>query len=473
VVASELTVAGCDQAIKMEWGRRREGLIWPGQHPTERKKALILAAGNRTIPRRAAIWSALRELLNGIETHTGRLQADTVAGRDGPERAIIMHGRAQVRDDILALPVLLLDATMPVQIVRHYFPRIEVLAKVKAVAPYMQVHQVIGGWGKTSIVPNDRAAPDENRRRQGLVRELTDFVRANSMSRTSVGAGSTGALVIIYDAIEDQFTSLPNVRTGHFNAIAGLDTFGEVRSMFVIGRPMPDPREMRSDTLALTGRPIPAELPRQETRGALMADGTGASVNVRTYADPDLEAVRVAITDAEVVQAIGRGRAINRTAATPLDVFILADVVVPLPVSRLVRWVDVRLDPVAHMAARGAVFLSPADATAAYPDLFSNRDAARKAMQRSGAQDQEHADIPLGYTSLREMSACSPIQVTYRPAEKGQHTRSALVAQHLLGTSRDRLEAMLGPLIVYEVVPSPKPEPPPDQPPHPDIRSRT
>lgn len=464
-----LTAAICDEAIKLEWRRKRDGLIYPGQSPPERKKALILAAGNRTIPRRAAIWSAIRDLLESSETHTGRLQADTVADKDGPTRAIVMHGRAQIRDDIAELPILLLDATMPVQIVRHYLPRLEVLAEVKAVAPHMTVHQVIGGWGKTSIVPSDKATPEENRRREGLVRELGDFVRAKSQG----GVGNTvlpnsGALVVTYDAIEDRFASLPDVRTGHFNAIAGLDTFGTVASLFVIGRPMPDPREMRADALALTGKSLPVELPRQETRGALMADGTGASINVRAYADPDLEAVRAAITDTEVIQAIGRGRAINRTAATPLAVFIMADVVVPLPVNRLVRWIDVRLDPIARMAARGAVFSSPSDAARGYPDLFPTNEAAKKALQRAMAQESEHGDIPLGYTSLREMSPCYPVQVTYRPGQKGQHTRTALITMQPL-QFREWLEKLVGPLVVFEAVelkpePSPQPDPAPVEP---------
>ena len=42
--------------------------------------------------------------------------------------------------------------------------------------------------------------------------------------------------------------------------------------------------------LALTGRPIPNETPHQESRGQRMSDGTAATLQVRAYADPDLEA---------------------------------------------------------------------------------------------------------------------------------------------------------------------------------------
>jgi hypothetical protein len=62
-----------------------------------------------------------------------------------------------------------------------------------------------------------------------------------------------------------------------------------------------------------------------------------------------------------VVQAIGRGRGVNRTAANPLTVFVLADVLLPHPLSRLAVWGDVQLDPIGRwqpaawsLAATGA-----------------------------------------------------------------------------------------------------------------------
>jgi hypothetical protein len=266
----------------------------------------------------------------------------------------------------------------------------------------MTVHQVTGGWGKTSLVPSDRAAPEENRRRHELVNELADFVRLNS---------GGNALVVTYQAIEDRFAG-SGIRTGHFNAISGLDTFGDVRSLFVIGRPLPAPVELLTMARALTGRAIEPEAGQVETRGVLMADGTGAPVNVRVFADPDLEALRTAITDAEVIQAVGRGRGVNRDADTPLAVFVLADVVLPLPVARVARWQDVRPDVMGRMLARGAVLFSPVDAAAAYRDLFPNPDAARMAMKRAEGISRTS---PYGKTIIGECSGNRPTEVSYRP----------------------------------------------------------
>lgn len=450
VLAAGLSASDCAEALKLEWRRKIEGVIHPGMRPDARREAVLIAEGNATIPRRAGIWTALEELLKGEATHTGRLQMSTRSGVEGPARVVLLHTRQPIRDDIAELPILCMDATMPVQIVRYYLPRLAVLAEVQASAPHMELHQVTGGWGKTSLVTSDRAAPEENRRRQGLVGELADFVRLNS---------GGNALVITYEAIEQSFAG-PGIRTGHFNAIAGLDVFRDVRSLFVIGRPLPDGRELRAAALALTGRAIQPEDGQRETRGVLMADGSGAAMNVRAFADPDLEALRVAITESEVIQAIGRGRGVNRNADTPLSVFVLADVALPLPVTRLAAWEHVRPDVLARMRARGVVLLGATDAAKAYPDLFPTPEAARKAIQRSGVGGY-FPDIPLGSILLGVCPGNRLVEVEYRPGGRGQQERRAWASETVLKNLPTWLEALVGPLVHYaEHVPEPPPPPP-------------
>ena len=80
-----------------------------------------------------------------------------------------------------------------------------------------------------------------------------------------------------HQAIKETFAQHPaGLRTAHFDAQRGLDVFGNVRAIVVVGRPLPQVLELRDMALALTGRAVPVEDGRQETRGVLMADGTGA-----------------------------------------------------------------------------------------------------------------------------------------------------------------------------------------------------
>jgi hypothetical protein len=448
VISAGLTVADCAEAAKLEWQRKVENAIRPGMSLEARAEGVARAAGNASIPRRAGVWKALGELLAGDATHTGRLEMSSKASAEGADRVVLLHSRADVIEAVAALPILALDATMPAEVVKHYLPSLNVLADVQPAAPHMTVNQIVGGWGKTSLIPSGRAAVDENRRRTELGAELLDFVRLNS--------GGNG-LVITYQDLESRFAE-PGIRTGHFNAIAGLDTFGDVRSLFVIGRPLPAPAELLTMARALTGLPITPEAGQMETRGVLMADGTGTPINVRVYADPTLEALRVAITDAEVIQAIGRGRGVNRTADNPLDVFVLADVVLPLPVSRVARWADVRPDVIGRMLGRGAALTGPADAAKAYPDLFPNPDAARKAISRA-AETKSIRTNPYGVLFIGKCPDALPIQVSYRPQGNGQKTRRALVPGARLPSLRGWLEGLLGPLAHYspelQTAPSP------------------
>jgi putative DNA primase/helicase len=177
-----------------------------------------------------------------------------------------------------------------------------------------------------------------------------------------------------------------------------------------------------------------------------MADGTGTAIGVRVYADPDLEALRVAITDAEVIQAIGRGRGVWRDAEAPLDVFVFADVVLPIPVTRIARWADIRLDPIARMIARGIALTSPADAATVFPDLFPSQEAAKKALQRAGAEGY-FGDKSLGIYIPRGMSPKSGlVGVSYRPEGRGQQQRRAYVRPDLVAGVRAWLTERLGPL---------------------------
>ena len=115
----------------------------------------------------------------------------------GSSRVILLHTRRDLQEAVTAGPVLVLDATMPMRIVRHYLPRLEVLADLQAAAPYLETFQIVGGWGKTSIIQSSRASVEENCRRDRMLQELRDFVVFHS---------GGNALVVTYEAIEDRFS---------------------------------------------------------------------------------------------------------------------------------------------------------------------------------------------------------------------------------------------------------------------------
>ncbi len=269
-----LSADDCVEAGKLEWQRKLEGVLRPGMSPADRKKAIADAMGNAAIARRAGTWHALAELLNGTDTHTGRLQMGTQSEAEGgrkPHDPPAFTGGHKPKDRGAADPLPR----------RHDAPGRGAALPAPAVCAGER-----GGCRASHAVPPDHrrlgqdyagakreeAAPAENRGRAAkTVAELRDFVLANS---------GGDALVITYQAIEGQLAG-PGIRTEHFNAVSGLDVYRDVRSLFIIGRPLPDAYELRTMALALTGRPVALETGQKETRGALMADGTGAGITVR------------------------------------------------------------------------------------------------------------------------------------------------------------------------------------------------
>ena len=358
----------------------------------------------------------MQELLEDESSHTGRVSISTRTTPDRSDRTVLLCTRRKIADAVADLPMLLLNATLPQAIVRLFLPGLDVLAQVDAVAPHCSVVQVTGGWEKSSLIPSARADPAENVRREGVIAELQDFVLLH---------GQGYALAVTNQDLDHHFADLPGVRTAHLNAVARLDEFRNVRAVFIIGRSMPAPEDVRKMALALTGRAIEPQEPVREMRGVVV-DGIVQGLQVRAYVAPDMEAIRSATMDAQVLQTVGRARAVNRSAADPVAIYVLADVALPMPLARLAGWQDVCPDVVDCMAARGLVLASPTDAAAAYPDLFPSVEAAKKALHRAGKAST--GTFPYEDSSIRQMSPCSDFAaLRYRAAGAGQRTRRAWV----------------------------------------------
>jgi putative DNA primase/helicase len=113
--------------------------------------------------------------------------------------------------------------------------------------------------------------------------------------------------------------------------------------------------------------------------------------------DPVAEAIRWSICEGELIQAIGRGRGVNRSAADPLQIDLLTDVVLPVTVNELLDWqnlVPTRRD---IMASRGVVLDNAADMARCFPDLWESADAARQDRRRS---------VTNGYIGLSIIAKC-------------------------------------------------------------------
>lgn len=242
-----------------------------------------------------------------------------------------------------------------------------------------------------------------------------------------------------------------NVDAIHFNGLSGLDRWRGIRCLIVVGRTLPAPITVEWSAMAINGR-IPVQnpdgtgwwYPLAEKRLRL-ASGRTLPLMVETHADPIAEAIRWSICEGELIQAVGRGRGVNRTGDTPLEIDLLTDAVLPLNIKEVVSWQKIRPSRRDLMALEGVVLENAADMARCFPDLWPSRDAAKKDGQRKGTNCY-YKDL---YNSKMSPSSA---WVTYQPEGAGQRTRTALFDTSIIPDPENWLTDRLGRLARFEVV---------------------
>jgi putative DNA primase/helicase len=182
-----------------------------------------------------------------------------------------------------------------------------------------------------------------------------------------------------------------------------------------------------------------------ERRLRLAGDRT-VPLAMEAHFDPIAEAVRWSICEGELIQAMGRGRGVNRTVDTPLGIDLLADVVLPVTVDELVPWSDLKPTRRDLMALAGIVLDNAADMAACFPNLWPSAEAARQDRARSVT------NCYYRYLYNSQMSHSSA-EVTYRPEGPGHRARIAPIDLARIPDPEAWLTNRLGPLASFEVTP--------------------
>jgi hypothetical protein len=318
------------------------------------------------------IWEALRELLNNADINvSGRL---TLA-QDNGQRIVKWRGIDPISAQF-KVPTLLLDATLPpLRMLQIYHPRAEIVADITVALPNsVHIRQVLG-------------APTSARKLNSEHHLVA--VRRHILARYLELNRPTTVVICQKKVHEWLKPTLPNsIALEHFNNVTGIDDYRDVRLMLLIGRTAPGPQAMEALTAALTGKPpVPATTGSNgfhwyETvqRGIRLRDGSGVATKGDQHPDPEVEAVRWQIHEGELVQALGRGRGVNRTADTPLDADLLFDTCLPITVDKVERWQAPSL--LIETAIKGVMLTARVDLVKLWPALWPNDTAARRTLEQ-------------------------------------------------------------------------------------------
>jgi putative DNA primase/helicase len=383
---SRFTPGECRHARMLEWEVMPDHGMEPKENEAEIEKSVMR---DRHLGRcRIKIWEELELLLHrdahelpddcNDEIVSGRLTVMTEEG----ERVIRWRGVEDIRKNF-RVPTLLLDATLPARsVLQVYHPEIKVVADIMVDMPkHVKIKQIL----KT---PTSSNKLEKERHLKSLRRYILQRWIECRRGRT---------LVITQEKAELWLQeNLPkNIFVEHFNNIAGLDDYRDVRLLILVGRSIPGPEAPEALAAALSGdQPITCKpvgstkfvwYP-QVKRGIRLRDGRGIATDCDQHPDPFVESVRMMICEHELLQAIGRARGVNRTGETPLDIDLLFNVCLPrISVDGVVSWkVPTLLLETAHN--EGVVLTSVVDLMKAWPDLWPNHNVADRTL-RTGVPD--------------------------------------------------------------------------------------
>jgi len=465
-----LTASSTAEGRGLEWERKSD-LLHPGQSRAERRKAMEALEENKTVARCAMAWRALGALLasNGPEA-SGWLALDVEQTRDGPARVLHLKGRQDVADG-WKVPTLLLDALLPIDLVRPFWPDVELVADVKAAMPHQHIYQVTDkAYAKSMLEPLGEEAANANpkaaQRRLNRLRDMRAM-----LVREAVQWAPGQVLVVAQKGVKEALLDLGglpgNIALAHHNAVAGRDEWRDAAAVIVIGRTMPSPAGVERIAEALTGQAVPALDGWYERADAVreMADGSTVQADADRHPDPVAEMVRWQVAEGQLVQIVGRGRGVRRTEANPVHVLALVDAPLPMPLAGTLEAADVEPGPADLMRAEGGVVLANArHAWTAYSDLWPSHNAADLAMRRSPSFPYKSISIRKRRTPRQEAEGL--VEVAYQAAGAGQKPAKAWVDLLLCADPAAFLTARLGRLAWYrfdQAPPSRDPDPPPQK----------
>jgi hypothetical protein len=280
--------------------------------------------------------------------------------------------------------------------------------------------------------------------------------------------GGPNALLVSNQATIEALTKagggpIPNFETGHFNALAGRDGWKKAPALVCIGQPEPSAQDLETTTRALfwlDAGPIawlatsPDDLVRlpETARAVRMRDGSAPLLSVRYHPDRLADAVLTAIREAQLIQALGRGRPANRTEADPLTIYLLSPVVLPIPVDRLVRWSEFEPGPVERAwlrerSAGGVLPLAAAWLVERYRDLFPS--------ERTAKRDLAKYDAKKGRSSYRVYTGQMALLAEYRTG--APRWSRALINKNHPDPEAALAAAVGAPLVAFRWVDAPSP----------------
>ena len=205
-------------AIHLEWARKVDTGIRPGvdvkaMQAAARKYGPFLGK----MSARAAMWHELDALLRSGEEATGRLELETVAGR----RFLRILQRREVDKELLALPIVVADATLPLEIARYFLPDLTTRLRHRDRGAAPEHRPGDRDAGRQAVDPAAQAERATTRRRRRGAGDGQAAEAGRSGAAVAAGPAQAG------DHLSGHREGLRRVaETAHWNAFEGQQRVG-------------------------------------------------------------------------------------------------------------------------------------------------------------------------------------------------------------------------------------------------------
>ena len=214
------------------------------------------------------------------------------------------------------------------------------------------------------------------------------------------------------------------------------------------GRPLPSENEVEflAESIFWNSDVEITKAKYAETRSAYLSRDHVTPTTRIVHPDPLVESVRYQICEGELLQNFARPRPIRRTAEKPVEIYILTNVPIPIPVDQLTTWKEMKpTNKFAVAEARGVLLENAVDMAAAYPDLFANGQAARNAKRAERSVQIPYKDSLIGKLHTPLATA------RYQLPGAGQKPKTAFFDPQQIPDIRAWLTGYLGELRLCEV----------------------
>lgn len=462
----------------MQVGRRNiwkfkadlRGLVKPGSHQRQLAQAIksVMSRNRRVL--------AMVEALHVIELQiSGKLAASGIVLEEDQNGIKYLHLRRRNEIDSawLAAPTLYLDAAdiSALKIAQAWLPELTLKVDARASAPHMTITQVVDSqmaYRKFLARGRDDQAIAKNNRQK-----LADVISDRGDEGLVIGPKEVRL------GWEETKSLPPGWMIWNFGAIRGRDEARETPNLVVVSRPLPGPLEVEMMAEAIFAHPV-KRLPKGEwypkhAVGRLMSDGTGRRALAFRHPDPVVEAVRFAVCEGELLQAVGRGRGVRRTAETPLKVLILTNVPLPIPIDQLTAWNDLSdTGPFDVLVARGVVPLDYTGIATALPKQFANAARVKDWFQyrpdaRSTLKAIRGSALATGHVDMRDFSGIlhndstmddSAKLIAYHYRRAGARQRAVVLVNAAMHADvRAAVQAVIGPVEYFVRIENVAPRP--------------